>query len=144
METNTTPNNKVLTFTEKVKAINEVLLKGEPKNYSKDHKGYSGYKPQYVIDAVNSQFCGEWTTEIIEKKERETGKKNKNNDSVIDTFVHVRVTIDGVSHEAMASHPILDDYGDAFKSAQTDAIKKALSMFSIGNRAYHGLLDNNK
>ena len=32
------------------------------------------------------------------------------------------------------------DIGDAKKGAQTDAIKKALSYFSIGNRAYHGLL----
>jgi len=32
------------------------------------------------------------------------------------------------------------DLGDAYKSAQTDAIKKALSYFSIGNRAYLGLL----
>ena len=32
------------------------------------------------------------------------------------------------------------DVGDAKKGAQTDAIKKALSYFSIGNRAYHGLL----
>src|SRR6185312_17383890 len=32
------------------------------------------------------------------------------------------------------------DIGDARKGAQTDAIKKALSYFSIGNRAYQGLL----
>ncbi len=33
------------------------------------------------------------------------------------------------------------DIGDAKKGAQTDAIKKALSYFSIGNRAYQGLLE---
>jgi recombination DNA repair RAD52 pathway protein len=32
------------------------------------------------------------------------------------------------------------DAGDAKKGAQTDALKKALSYFSIGNRAYHGYL----
>ena len=31
-------------------------------------------------------------------------------------------------------------WGDCKKSAQTDALKKALSYFSIGNKAYHGLL----
>ena len=44
----------------------------------------------------------------------------------------------------MASHPILDDYGDAVKSAQSDAMKKALAHFSIGKRAYQGLLADNK
>jgi len=32
------------------------------------------------------------------------------------------------------------DVGDAKKGCQTDAIKKALSYFSVGNRAYHGRL----
>lgn len=125
-----------------IKKINDVLLQGEPNNYSKDHKGYSGYKPQSVIDAVNSELSGKWSTEILEKKERPTGRRNKNGDDVVDAFVHVRVTIEGTSHEAMASNPILDDFGDAYKSAQTDAVKKALSYFSIGNRAYHGQLED--
>ncbi len=34
--------------------------------------------------------------------------------------------------------------GDARKGAQTDALKKGLSYFGIGNRAYHGLLENPK
>lgn len=124
-----------------IKKINEVLLQGEPNNYSKDHKGYSGYKPQAVIDAVNSELSGKWSTEVLEKREYVTGRTNKSGGAIIEAFVHVRVTIEGVSHEAMASNPILDDFGDAYKSAQTDAVKKALSLFSIGNRAYHGLLE---
>lgn len=124
-----------------VKKINDVLLQGEPSNYSKDHKGYSGYKPQAVIDAVNSELSGQWATEVLEKKEYASGRTNKNGTAIVEAFVHVRVTIQSMSHEAMASNPILDDYGDAFKSAQTDAVKKALSLFSIGNRAYHGLLE---
>ena len=118
---------------EKIKAINELLKKGEPGNWSTDHKGYSGYKPQHIIDAVNSQLLGEWNIEVLEHKTYPIGDKRH-------AFTKVKVTIMGVSVEGFASHPIQKDPGDAFKSAQTDAMKKCFAHFSIGNRAYHGLL----
>lgn len=124
---------------EKIKAVNEALKRGEPGNFSEDHKGYSGYKPQFVIDAVNSEFIGEWGVEVLEQKTYPT--KNKKGEDVNNAFVKVRVSLGENNNDAMASHPILDDVGDAFKAAQTDAMKKALSHWSIGNRAYHGLLD---
>lgn len=130
-------------FTKKIKKINEILKDGETSgNFTKDHKGYTGYKPQYVIDAVNTEFCGMWDMEIIEKKTYPTKKKDGTTQD--NAFVAVRITLGGNKMEAMASHPILDDVGDAYKSAQTDAMKKAFAHFSIGNRAYHGLLDNKK
>ena len=36
---------------------------------------------------------------------------------------------------------VLGDVGSAFKGAATDAVEKALALFSIGNRAYLGLLN---
>lgn len=131
--------NKIL-FKDKVKLINETLKAGEPRNYSKDHKGYSGYKPQHVIDAVNSVMCGEWSLEVINTDAYNSGRKNKNGQEIVEAFAHVRITMNNQSVDAVASHPIIDDYGDAMKSAQTDAMKKAFAHFSIGNRAYHGLL----
>lgn len=119
-----------------VKRVNEVLQKGEPKNTNTDHKGYTGYAPQFVIDAVNSEFIGEWSTKVLEHVTYPIGDKKH-------AFVKVAVTIKQITFEAFASHPIQTDPGDAFKSAQTDATKKALSYFSIGNRAYHGLLEKN-
>ena len=127
---------------EKIKAINETLKKGEPLNFSADHKGYTGYKPQHVIDAVNLELLGMWKMEVTQKETYPTKKKDGTEQK--NAFVSVRVTIGSISFDSMASHPILDDVGDAFKSAQTDAMKKALAHFSIGNRAYHGLLDNTK
>lgn len=124
---------------DKINKANEILLKGEPKNWSKDHKGYAGYKPQAVIDAVNEAGI-DWSLELLETSERDTGKENKNGNKMVDVLTKVRVTIGDRKVDAVASHPILDDYGDAMKSAQTDAMKKALAHFSIGNRAYHGLL----
>lgn len=123
---------------EKIKKVNEVLQKGEPNNYSEDHKGYKGYKPQSVIDAMNTEFMGEWGVEVLEHATFPT--KNKKGEEVRVAFVKVLVDVLGRKNPAFASHPILDDIGDAFKSAQTDATKKALSHWSIGRRAYLGEL----
>lgn len=126
---------------DKIKKVNEILKKGEPRNSTTDHKGYSGYKPQWVIDAVNEEFTGDWSVEVLDYKSYPTtGKKGPINNA----FVKIKLTLCDVSVEAFASHPIQVDPGDAFKSAQTDAMKKAFAHFSIGNRAYHGLLTNTK
>lgn len=125
-------------FKDKIKAINDKLKSGEPDNFTADHKGYTGYKPQHIIDAINTEFCGEWSLTI-------QGREVYKNDKFDVAFVHVRLTLRGQSVDAMASHPnTQNDIGDAFKSAQTDAMKKAFAHFSIGNRAYYGLLKNNK
>lgn len=124
---------------EKVIKANEILLKGEPNNWSTDHKGYAGYKPQAVIDAVNEAGI-DWDMELLEIQERKSGRMNKHKEEIIDMLTKVRVSAFCRKIEAVASHPIGDDYGDSIKSAQTDAMKKAFAHFSIGNRAYHGLL----
>lgn len=126
---------------EKIKLANEILKKGEPHNWSVDHKGYAGYRPQAVIDAVNESGIS-WSLELLETSERDSGRENKNKQKIIDILVKIRLTIGDRKVDAVASHPINDDYGDAMKSAQTDAMKKAFAHFSIGNRAYHGLLTN--
>ena len=127
---------------DKVKAVNALLKAGEPSNWSTDHKGYAGYKPQSIIDAVNTELIGDWSVEVIDKDKYLSARKDKNGNAIQNVVVWVKVTLSGTSFTACASHPIIDDIGDAWKSAQTDATKKALSHFSIGNRAYHGLLTN--
>jgi len=124
---------------DKISDVNKILLAGEPNNWSKDHKGYSGYKPQAVIDAVN-QAGIEWNLELLETSERLSARVDKNGKPIIEVLTKVRISIGNRKIDAVASHPIIDDYGDAMKSAQTDAMKKAFAHFSIGNRAYHGLL----
>jgi uncharacterized Zn finger protein len=127
-------------FQEKIKRINDLLKKGEPHNWTKDHKGYAGYKPQFVIDAVNTEFSGQWSLELVGTHTFTGGRKDKNAKDIVEAFAQVRLTLGEAKIDAVASHPITDDYGDAIKSAQTDAMKKAFAHFSIGNRAYHGLL----
>ena len=121
-----------------IKAVNKTLKEGEPNNYSTDHKGYKGYKPQAVIDAINMQFLGEWSLEVTDFSTYPT--KNRKGETINNAFVKVRLTLLGQVVETFASHPMNEDPGDAFKSAETDAMKKAFAHFSIGNRAYHGLL----
>ncbi len=130
------------TIEEKIKAVNRLLQDGEPKNVSTDnYSGYTGYKPQYIIDAMNAVFkIGSWGFEEV-GAEIVTHQAEKGTSSL--AIAHVKVWLKGIDFQPLSygqSRVTKGDVGDAKKGAQTDAIKKALSYFSIGNRAYHGLL----
>lgn len=129
---------------EKVNQVNQLLLEGEPDNISVDDHGgtsYTGYKPQYVIDAMNEVFgLGSWGFEEV-SSEIMPGEKGGL------AITQVSVWIEGVTARPVGwgqNRVTRGDFGDARKGAQTDAIKKALSYFSIGNRAYRGLIPNPK
>lgn len=121
----------------KVEAVNKLLLEGEPGNISIDeHSGYTGYKPQSLIDAMNEVFWGEWGFEELSSS-IELGDKGGL------AIAQVQVYLKGIDFKPTSwgqNRVTRGDIGDARKGAQTDAIKKALSYFSIGNRAYWGLL----
>ena len=130
------------TIEQKIKAVNKILHEGEPGNISVDnYSGFTGYKPQYIIDAMNAVFkIGQWGFEEI-ASEIVTHQSEKGNSSLAIAQVKVWLkTIDFAPVGYGQSRVTKGDIGDAKKGAQTDAIKKALSYFSIGNRAYHGLL----
>jgi len=124
-----------------VEKVNALLFQGEPNNISVDeHSGYTGYKPQAVVDAMNEVLFGAWGCEEV-SSEIESGDKGAL------AVAQVRVWLKDVDFRPMAwgqNRVTRGDIGDARKGAQTDAIKKALSYFSIGARAYHGLLDAKK
>lgn len=128
---------------EKVKQVNEILKNGEPNNISVDtYSGYSGYKPQHVIDAMNAVMFGEWGFEEIDT--HTVNATSKGGDATQLAVTKVKVFLEGVKFQPTAwgqSRVTKGDVGDAKKGAQTDAIKKGLAYFSIGNRAYHGLLE---
>lgn len=124
----------------KVKAVNALLFEGEPGNISTDeHSGYTGYKPQAIIDAMNTEFWGAWGFEELSSEIVPTG----DNKGGLLAVAQVKVWLKDVSGMPVGwgqNRVTRGDIGDARKGAQTDAIKKALSYFSIGNRAYQGLL----
>ena len=129
------------TIEEKIKAVNTILHSGEPKNVSVDnYSGFTGYKPQYIVDAMNAVFLGSWGFEEV-SAEIVTHQTEKGTSSL--AIAHVKVWLKGIDFQPASygqSRVTKGDIGDAKKGAQTDAIKKALAYFSIGNRAYHGLL----
>lgn len=126
------------TVKEMIDTVNSLLQGGEPQNISVDsYSGYTGYKPQAIIDAMNEVFdIGSWGFEEM-SNEVETGEKGGL------VIAQVRVWLKDVDFKPTGygqSRVTKGDIGDAKKGAQTDAIKKALSYYSIGNRAYLGLL----
>src|SRR5258707_9717276 len=122
-----------------IELVNQLLLDGEPANISVDtYSGYVGYRPQYVVDAMNETFgTGGWGFEELSSDIME-GEKGAL------VVAKVKVWLSGAPDFQPTgwgqARVTKGDYGDARKGAQTDAIKKALSYFSIGNRAYQGLL----
>jgi len=130
------------TVEEKIKAVNKILQDGEPGNISLDnYSGFTGYKPQYIVDAMNAVFkIGGWGFEEV-AAEMVNHQTEKGTSTL--AIAQVKVWIKTIEFHPVGwgqSRVTKGDIGDAKKGAQTDAIKKSLSYFSIGNRAYHGLL----
>src|SRR5260221_93638 len=124
---------------ELVERVNKLLLAGEPGNITKaDTNGYVGYEPQAIIDSMNEGFgIGNWGFE-------ELSSETVDNEKGTLAVAQVRVWLKDIDFKPFAwgqSRVTRGDTGDAKKDAQTDAITNALAYFSIGNRAYHGLLD---
>ena len=130
------------TTEEKIKAVNQVLKDGEPGNISVDnYSGFTGYKPQHIVDAMNLAFgIGGWGFEEL-SAEILTSQTEKGTSSL--AIAQVKVWLKDIACMPVGwgqSRVTKGDAGDAKKGAQTDALKKALSYFSVGNRAYHGML----
>lgn len=141
-----TTKKKKPTIADKIKAVNAILKKGEPENISVDpYTKYTGYSPQYIVDAMNAVMFGEWgfieiSNDLVDKNDE---GKPQMAVAQVEVYIKNEDGIDAVYFRPRAygqSRVTRGDFGDARKGAQTDAIKKALSYFSIGNRAYHGKL----
>ncbi|MCR4264491.1 MAG: RAD52 family DNA repair protein [Candidatus Roizmanbacteria bacterium] len=129
------------TLQTKINQVNALLEKGEPDNVSEDpYTHYKGYSPQATVDAVNEVFgLDGWGFEDIDNSFFD---KNENGKPKL-AIASVKVWVSGKECYRTAygqGRITRSDYGDAKKSAQTDALKKAFSYFSIGKRAYLGKL----
>jgi hypothetical protein len=133
---------QAINITNTVEQINDLLLEGEPNNISEDtYNHYTGYTPQAIFDAMNTVLgVAKWGFEEVSMKpDSETDPK------IVVCCVRVWLDEPNCNRSAYGQARITKgDLGDAYKGAQTDAIKKALSYFSIGNRAYLGLLMKRK
>jgi hypothetical protein len=91
-----------------------------------------GYQPQRVFDAMNKIFGADgWFHTIVSMEYTEK-----------QVIARVSVTLGKRTSEQFGEHRIMGtDKGSACKSAITDGIQKALSLFGIGAKAYRGELE---
>ena len=130
---------------QKIERINEMLFDGEPHNVVADNQGRTGYQPQFIINCLN-QIIGIGNWGLTEKEHEDLPPAERSiacisrvevwvkNDSPDDPPICFDAWGEGIQAKSL---------GDCRKAARTDALKKALSLFSIGNRAYLGLLSKN-
>jgi len=107
---------------------------------------WTGFKPQYIIDAVNLGFGYEnWKFVINDLRNTESGQVIAS----VDVYVHIIDTNalepkeEWVTKGTQYGHMRIGkgNEGDACKGAITDAVGKCLSLWSVGNLAYKGLLN---
>ncbi len=99
-----------------------------------------GYKPQSVIDALNSVIgANSWGYKIVEHSINKV--ESKKGETRYLAWVKIRLWV-GDTESFKEAFGGSENYtpGDALKGATTDAIQKALSLFSIGRKAYRGEL----
>ena len=99
-----------------------------------------GYKPQFVIDALNQVVgANSWGYEVLDHSVEKV--ENKKGETRFLAYVKLRLWVvdRGSAKEVFGGS---ENYtpGDALKGAVTDAIQKGLSLFSIGRKAYRGEL----
>ena len=128
------------TILEKIKAVNARLKAGEPGNITEDTHGSfkcTGYKGQALIDCMNLELFGQWGFDELADSEViwKDGKASL-------AIAHIRVHVGEVSFTSWGQSQVVSDaqIGDSRKGSVTDGLKKGLAYFSIGNRAFHGLL----
>jgi hypothetical protein len=120
----------------------EILCAPFPRELVKERAGPHGKRLRYldvhtIIERLN-QSSDNWSFEIVSHQ-------------ILDSEVVVlgRLTIDGVTKSAFGGAPISFgndgqpvSIGDDLKSASSDAIKKACSLYGIGSELYGGQVAN--
>lgn len=105
-----------------------------------------GYKPQFIIDAVNEVFGPEnWHYQLHDTDLFTSGDDEKSGQVVVSVELFIRASTEAafVTHGIQFGQTqiIHGNVGDAKKGAVTDAVGKSLSLFSIGKAAYRGELE---
>ncbi|MBU4264322.1 MAG: hypothetical protein KKC76_20935 [Proteobacteria bacterium] len=128
------------TLTEKINAINDMLRSfGYPAVQKIDFGGQIryGYKPQYVFDAVNQIISPEnWRYELTKEEIFE-------NQAVAEVKLFLKIDAEWLCKGSQKGQMqiVRGNIGDAQKGAITDALQKCLSLCSIGQDSYRGLLE---
>lgn len=128
-----------------IASANAALEAGEPGNITDpDHNDDVGYRAQALVDAMN-EFVGpeNWMYVAGDPEVTERPRKGGGTTQVITVQVTLSVRVNG---EWMAKAPRMGDgtgergLAAGINGAITCGLKKCLGDWSIGNRAYLGLL----
>ena len=116
-----------------IKAIQKIAGKG---------RTLYGFLPQAVFDSMNEVFGPEnWGYEIVEYSQQQIEGKGMNAYGLVRVRVFIKSPGTVVYRESFGGSRN-DGIGDALKGAVTDAVQKALALFSVGRIAYEGELGN--
>jgi len=134
---------------EKINQVNELLKAQGSQIIQKIQIGNRpamyGYKPQYVIDAVNEVIgIQNWHYKLHDTDIFTSGEDDNSGQVVASVEIFMRDSPDSefISHGVQFGQCAIihGNVGDSKKGAVTDAIGKSFSLFSIGNAAYRGEL----
>ena len=137
-------------FREKAIEVNSLLMSmGKEIIQCKQYGGQPplyGYKPQYLLDAVNEVFGPEnWYFELHETQVIQFSENGESGQVIAKVEVFMRASEDQefFSHGIQfgQSNIVHGNIGDATKGAITDGLGKGFSLFSIGSMAYRGELE---
>jgi len=100
-----------------------------------------GFTPQSVFDAMNKVFGPQgWGYEILEYSQHQIEGKGMNAYGLVRVRVFLKTPEGEKIFRESFGGSRNDGIGDALKGAVTDAVQKALAMFSVGRIAYEGEL----
>lgn len=130
-----------MTITEKVVEVNKILDGFGEEAIQEEKRPWGslwGYKPQYLIDAVNSVLKEDgWGYKLITIQTTPLDNGRITAVAQIEVYIKIGETLvnKGPQFGVSTNYP-----GDAEKGAITDGIGKGLSLWGIGSKAYKGLL----
>jgi len=126
---------------EKIEKINEILDGFGDEAIQEERRPFGslwGYKPQYLIDAVNEVLgIDGWGYKLIEMKTTPVDGGRITATAQVEVYIKIgdSLVCKGPQFGVSTNYP-----GDAEKGALTDGIGKSLSLWGVGSKAYRGLL----
>lgn len=140
-----------MNLTEQVTKINKILDEfGDSAIQVYDTGSFEaiGYRPQYLIDAVNQVLgAGNWRHELHDYKLHEVKTKKGEDRTVVTVEISVQIlnaegtVVYSTGKQFGSGNVVFGNIGDGIKGAITDGIGKCFSLLSIGYKAYRGELD---
>jgi len=140
-----------MSFKDKAAAINKTL-EGYGKDAIAEHrkgkegkeKIYTGYKVQYVVDAVNEVIGAEnwrWEHPEVEAARNPSGLSST---ASVAVMLYIRVGDEWLTKGPVTGDSLNPVEADAMKGALSDGLKKSFAYWSIGNKAYRGKLNDSE